>query len=61
MSSVAPSPQLAERLVEMTPGLTLTLDYGHYVAQGFPDNAIEGLWCHTSHFHARCASAVRQV
>jgi sugar phosphate isomerase/epimerase len=40
----------------MTPGLTLTLDYGHYTAQGYPDDAIEPLWHYTSHFHARSAA-----
>ena len=56
MWSVAPSPELAARLVAMTPGLKLTLDLGHYVAQGFGDDAIGLLMPHTSHFHARCAS-----
>lgn len=55
MWSVAPNPVLAKRLVEMTPGLTLTLDYGHYTAQGVCDQEIEGLWQYASHFHARCA------
>lgn len=56
MESVAPTPELAERLIKMTPGLTLTLDYGHYIATGFSEFAIERLWPHTSHFHARSAA-----
>ena len=56
MESVAPTLESAERLVEMTPGLTLTLDYGHFIAKGLAEDAIERLWPHTSHFHARCAA-----
>jgi sugar phosphate isomerase/epimerase len=56
MWSVASTPELAVRLVDMAPGLTITLDYGHYVAQGFTDSEIECLWPVTSHFHARCAA-----
>ena len=55
MSSVAPNPRLAAKLVKMTPGLTLTLDYGHYTTQGMPDSQIEPLMKHASHFHARAA------
>ena len=53
MWSVAPTPRLAAKLVEMTPGLTLTLDYGHYTTQGMPDSRVEPLIKHASHFHAR--------
>jgi sugar phosphate isomerase/epimerase len=55
MWSVAPTPRLAAQLVKMTPGLTLTLDYGHYTTQGMPDSRIEPLVKHASHFHARAA------
>ena len=55
MWSVAPTPKLASKLVEMTPGLTLTLDYGHYTTQGMPDSQIEPLVKHAGHFHARAA------
>lgn len=55
MWSVAPTPKLAAQLVEMTPGLTLTLDYGHYTTQGMPDSKIEPLVKHAGHFHARSA------
>jgi sugar phosphate isomerase/epimerase len=55
MWSVAPTPKLAAQLVEMTPGLTLTLDYGHYTTQGMPDSKIEPLVKHAGHFHARAA------
>ncbi|PYV20938.1 MAG: hypothetical protein DMG24_21105 [Acidobacteria bacterium] len=39
----------------MVPGLTLTLDYTHFTYQGLPDDAIEPLLAHASHFHARAA------
>ena len=55
MWSVAPTVELAERLARMTEGLTLTLDYSHYTAQGEPDETIEPLLQCASHFHARAA------
>ena len=55
MWSVAPTPKLAAQLIEMTEGLSLTLDYGHYTTQGFPDSEIEPLLAHTTHIHARAA------
>ena len=55
MWSLAPTAKLAARLVRMTKGLTLTLDYGHYTAQGESDRKIEPLVKHASHFHARAA------
>jgi len=59
VGSIAPIPELAEKLVKSTPGLTLTLDYTHFTRQGIPDCAIEGLISHASHFHARGASTGR--
>ena len=55
MWSVAPTPEAALRLVELAPGLTITLDCGHYVAQGFADEQIKPLVPHASHVHARAA------
>jgi len=57
LGSIIPNPQAAKRLLDMTPGLTLTLDYTHFTYQGIPDAAIEPLLAHTSHFHARGACA----
>ena len=53
--SVASTPLLARKLVEMTNHLTLTLDYGHFTTQGFSDDEIEPLVAYASHFHARSA------
>lgn len=55
IGSIAPDPAGALRLVQSTPGLTLTLDYTHFTRQGIPDSAIEPLLPHASHFHARGA------
>jgi sugar phosphate isomerase/epimerase len=55
LGSLVPTPRAAARLLEMTPGLTLTLDYGHFTYQGIPDAEVEPLLARTSHFHARGA------
>jgi sugar phosphate isomerase/epimerase len=59
IGSVAPTPKEAERLVQMTPDLTLTLDYGHFTYLGISDDEIEPLVKYASHFHARCAAKSR--
>ena len=53
--SIAPTPQLAAKLLDLTPGLTLTLDYTHFTYHGIPDKEVEPLIARTSHFHARGA------
>jgi sugar phosphate isomerase/epimerase len=55
IGSVSSTPTLAARLLEISPGLTLTLDYCHFACQGIPDDEVEPLIAHASHFHARCA------
>jgi sugar phosphate isomerase/epimerase len=55
VGSIVPTPAEAEKLVQMTPGLTLTLDYTHFTKVGMPDSTIEPLVKYASHFHARCA------
>ena len=59
LGSIIPTPQLAAELVGATPGLTLTLDYGHFTYQGIADAAIETLIPMASHFHARGARPTR--
>jgi len=39
--------------VEAVPGLTLTLDYGHFVAEHVPSHEIHALLPFASHIHAR--------
>ncbi len=53
--SIVPTPAEAARLVALTPGLTLTLDYTHFTREGVPDARIEPLLAHASHFHARAS------
>ncbi len=59
IGSIVDSPQAAARLVHLTPGLTLTLDYTHFTRQGIPDADIEPLVQHASHFHFRGARTHR--
>ena len=53
VGSVCRSPADVARLVELAPGLELTLDYTHYVSQGFSEDKLEPLIRHARHFHAR--------
>jgi sugar phosphate isomerase/epimerase len=53
LGSFAEKPAQAKELVAMTPGLTLTLDYGHLTSKGIPDSAVEPLIKYASHFHVR--------
>jgi sugar phosphate isomerase/epimerase len=53
IGSIIHAPLLALRLLEDTPGLTLTLDLGHFVAQGFNQLDAEPLLSRVSHVHAR--------
>lgn len=53
VGSIAPTPQAAADLVQMAEGLTLTLDYGHFIYAGFSNEDIHPLLSSASHFHAR--------
>ena len=53
VGSVCGTPADVARLVELAPGRELTLDYTHYVSQGFSDADVEPLVAHARHFHAR--------
>ncbi|MAE67231.1 MAG: hypothetical protein CMJ18_23465 [Phycisphaeraceae bacterium] len=55
LRSVAQRPASALKLVADVPGLTLTLDYGHFCRIGIPDAQVEPLVAHASHFHVRGA------
>jgi sugar phosphate isomerase/epimerase len=59
VGSVAPTPAAAKALVDLAAGLTLTLDYTHFVRQGFSDAECEALIPYASHYHARGANAQR--
>ncbi|HZP00474.1 MAG TPA: TIM barrel protein [Terriglobia bacterium] len=53
LGSIIPTPQETRSLLQLTPGLTLTLDYTHFVYEGIQESECEGLLPHASHFHAR--------
>jgi sugar phosphate isomerase/epimerase len=53
VGSVCGTPEDVDRLVELAPGLELTLDYTHYVSQGFSEDQLEPLVRHARHVHAR--------
>jgi sugar phosphate isomerase/epimerase len=57
--SIAQQPTEARRLCEQAGGLELTLDYSHFVYQGFHEDEIEPLVAHARHFHARGARESR--
>ena len=40
-------------MVQAVPGLTLTLDYGHFVPRGFATDEVDPLLQHATHFHVR--------
>lgn len=53
LQSVSESIPRTQQLLAMTKGLTLTLDYTHFIAQDIRQNEIDVLAPHASHFHAR--------
>jgi sugar phosphate isomerase/epimerase len=50
------TPEKLMHLIELTPGLKLTLDYTHFTYAGIPDSEIEPLLAHARHFHCRGAN-----
>jgi sugar phosphate isomerase/epimerase len=57
--SIAQDPAEARRLCVEAGDLELTLDYSHFVYQGYPEEEIEPLVPHARHLHARGARAKR--
>jgi sugar phosphate isomerase/epimerase len=55
LDSVAETPELALQLVQQVPGLQLTLDYSHFIANGYEPEDVHPLVPHAGHFHARQA------
>jgi sugar phosphate isomerase/epimerase len=55
MDSVAEKPENALLLLEAVPGLSVTLDYAHFVCQGIVRREIEPLMEHVAHVHVRQA------
>lgn len=59
LGSIVPTPDAVQKLLDLTPGLTLTLDYGHFVYQDIDQISVDRLIPHASHFHARGAAPGR--
>lgn len=53
LGSVSPDPASILLFISDCPGLTLTLDYGHFIYQGLSNESVHPLIHHASHFHAR--------
>lgn len=61
LDSVADTPDRARTLVDLVPGLQLTLDYSHFLAQGYTPDAIHPLLPLAGHVHARHAAWTLQT
>lgn len=57
IGSIIDTPARASALLEMVPGLTLTLDYGHFVAAGAAEEDIEPLLGRARHVQCRGGAA----
>lgn len=53
VGSIVPDPDTTLNFLEAVPGLTLTLDYGHFIYQGMSNDSAHPLLQYASHFHAR--------
>jgi sugar phosphate isomerase/epimerase len=56
LGSNVDTPEKLARLVQLTPGLKLTLDYTHFISAGFSDADVEPLLQFARHFHCRGAA-----
>lgn len=56
VGSILPDPEASLSFLSQVPGLTLTLDYGHFIYQGMDNETVHPLLPHASHFHARCGA-----
>ncbi len=53
VESIVETPQRALALIQMTPGLTLTLDHSHFIRLGATQDEVDQLLPYTSHMHIR--------
>ncbi|MEA5003293.1 MAG: sugar phosphate isomerase/epimerase family protein [Christensenella sp.] len=56
IGGIVDTPEKTARLIADVDGLTLTLDYTHFVRMGITDEQIQPLMPYASHFHARGAA-----
>jgi sugar phosphate isomerase/epimerase len=59
IGSVTGTPSDTLRLLELTPGLEVTLDYSHFVMQGFAVEELDPLLARVRHTHARASKHER--
>jgi sugar phosphate isomerase/epimerase len=59
LDSICYSTKATHEFLSQVPGLTLTLDYGHFIFQGESNSAIHGLLPYASHLHLRGAALGR--
>lgn len=59
VGSVVDTPEKLAQLLDLTPGLALTLDYTHYTYAGYADAEIEPLLSSARHVHCRGAAPGR--
>jgi len=59
LGSICCDTRATHALLSQVPGLTLTLDYGHFIFQGESNDAIHTLLPHASHMHLRGAAPGR--
>ena len=59
LDSVTDTPERTLRMLAAVPGLTLTLDYSHFVHAGFRQPEYEALDPHARHMHVRQAAPGR--
>lgn len=53
VGSILPDAETALQFINDCPGLSLTLDYGHFIYQNQTNESVHQLIPHASHFHAR--------
>lgn len=53
VGSILPDAVSTLKFIEDCPGITLTLDYGHFIYQGQTNESVHPLIPYASHFHAR--------
>lgn len=53
VGSILPDASSTLQFIHDCPGITLTLDYGHFIYQGQTNETVHSLIPHASHFHAR--------
>jgi sugar phosphate isomerase/epimerase len=53
VGSICPSPETTLEFLQRSQGVTLTLDYGHFIYQGMTNESVHALLPYASHFHAR--------